>query len=183
AKQRLVAALVFVSWLVLLAGLAPAITGATLPDLLSAKRDEFIRLATEVKAGSIIPMQPMEPGWLGLLVECPGALFRALFYPMPNQVSGLLGWMSVLENLIVLFFMLWMMVQARHSGNRPGAAALVALLFALALMLLASLVTPVIGALVRYRVPALPFLLFYFASYAKSGFLDLPNRLKAPVSR
>jgi hypothetical protein len=50
-------------------------------------------------------------------------------------------------------------------------------------MLLASLVTPVIGALVRYKVPALPFLLFFFVSYARSGFLDLPNRLKVPVSR
>jgi hypothetical protein len=106
-----------------------------------------------------------------------------LFYPLPNQVSGLLGVMSILENLLVLFFIVWMGIQAKYSGSRPGAAALAGLFFALALMLLASLVTPVIGALVRYKVPALPFLLFFFVSYARIGFLDLPNRLKVPVSR
>jgi len=183
AKRRVVAAVVFIAWMVLLAGIAPMVTGASLPDLLSAKRDEFIRLATQVKAGSLIPMQSMEPGWAGLLVECPKALFRALFYPLPNQVSGLLGVMSILENLLVLFFIVWMGIQAKYSGSRPGAAALAGLFFALALMLLASLVTPVIGALVRYKVPALPFLLFFFVSYARIGFLDLPNRLKVPVSR
>lgn len=181
-KRRTVAILVFIAWMVMLAGIAPAVTGASLPDLLSAKRDEFIRLATQVKAGSLIPMHSMEPGWGGLLAECPMALFRAMFYPLPNQVSGLLGLLPVLENWLMLFFISWMVIQARHSGNRPDAAALTGFLFALALMLLASLVTPVIGALVRYKVPALPFLLFFFVSYAKNGLLDLPNSLKATVN-
>lgn len=182
-KQRRVSAMVYIVWLLLLAGMAPALTGTSIPELLAAKRDEFIRLATQVKAGSIIELDPMEPGWLGLLVECPMALFRAFVYPMPNQVSGLLGLMSALENGFVLLFIFWTLTKARHSGSRPLAAACIGLCFALSLLLLASLVTPVIGALVRYKVPALPFLLFFFVSYIKSGVLDLPERFKAQVIR
>ena len=41
----------------------------------------------------------------------------------------------------------------------------IALLFSLSIFTLTGLVTPILGAIVRYKVPALPFFLFAIVSY------------------
>jgi hypothetical protein len=181
--QFLTNLLVFLGWLLLLAGITPLVTGASLPELLAAKREEFIRLAHEVHAGSLIPLQAFRADWLGLIAEMPSALFRALLYPLPNQVTGILGALSALENGLMLTFILFMLSSRRKSPTSLNAYSWSALYLSIALMVLASLVTPVVGALVRYKVPALPFFLFYFGSMACSPAMDLPARWKSPPEK
>lgn len=157
--------LIYGVYLILLALLTPEITGRELPVLLASKQAEFFKVAVEEQAKSLIEIPRLEPEWSSLLVSAPGAFFRALMLPFPWQAHNILMWLSVLENLFIAVLLLIMLFSIRTSEVvRLNAAVIAAFLFGASVFVLSGWVTPIIGALVRYKVPGLPFVLFFFLS-------------------
>jgi len=157
--------LVFVTWYVFLVGITPFVTGFPLPLLLAGKQAEFYAVAATEGASSLIDVDRLDGTWISVFRNIPTALLRSLFFPLPNHAGNLLMWCSVLENAFYVLFVSWMIYRSSFSkAERPSPLLWSGLCFAIALFIFIGLVTPIIGALVRYKVPAMPFLLLFFCS-------------------
>lgn len=140
---------------------APLVTGRTTPLLLADKQAEFFHVAEVEKAGSLVQIPRLDGSWQALISDMPGAFLRTLTLPLPGQAHNFLMYFAVIENFLIWLLMLAGIRNLFKQGFRsPLNWAFLS--FACALFILSGLVTPVIGALVRYKVPALPFLLFPF---------------------
>lgn len=177
-KGGWIAPLCYVLYFVLLAALVPVITGHALPELLTAKQQEFYNVAQTEQAKSMVDIPRLTPDWGRLCVTAPGAFFSTLLLPLPWQAHNALMWLSVLENLFILGLLLTLLRAVNVGTLRTISAFTIACgLFGIAVFVLAGWVTPIIGALVRYKVPGLPFLLFFFASIAFRPWMDLGKYL------
>lgn len=172
-----VSGIFFISYIVLVL-IAPVMTGHSIPDLISSRRAEFVSLATLNNAGSLIDLSTLRPDWLSLFSDSPAAVFRTVFYPLPNMVGNLMMAFSSAEIMIYLIFITWLLLQIKKSDFRGIPVFVIAgLFFSLSVFLLAGWVTPVIGALVRYKIPGLPFFLLFFVFFSNHRMLKTPDWL------
>lgn len=119
----------------------------------------FIQTAIVDRAGSYININYLGPNAMSLIKNMPQAILNTLFRPHLLESKSPLILISAFENL----FMLLMLIIAIAFFKKPEKQLLpslfVCLFFVLMLSLLIGLVTPVLGSIVRYRVPILPFYL------------------------
>jgi len=108
-------------------------------------------------AGSTINISRLDPTIFSLLKTAPNALYNSLCKPSVFSAKSFLERFSALENALVLTFLIICVWFKKHSYNRN----LFALFFftCLIILLLIGYTTPVAGAIVRYKVPIMPFLL------------------------
>lgn len=135
--------------------------------------EKFRMLLDLGRTGSRIDIAKLDGTVITTLKAMPKALVNALFRPWPWQVEGLFGLLALAENAVLLVLML-MPVFFLDKKTDSGLVA-ACLLFAMAILILTGLVTPVVGAIVRYKVPALPFLaaacIYLTDTRALSGYL------------
>ncbi len=132
---------------------------------LTYKRNDFISFAASLPdVGGLIQMDKVEPGLWPLLKHIPEALYNAFILPLPWSNISVLSMLPLAENLLLaclfifcLFYPRWVQI------NKP--ALIMWLSFTFLLYSLSGLTTPVIGALVRYKTPAMPFLYSGLASF------------------
>jgi hypothetical protein len=121
-----------------------------------------------------------------LMPEKPASLFPALahglfnvfFRPHPLEWKGVFQIISGLETILLLLILIFLFPCL--SLSRIKGLSLFFFFFSVALTLLAlpGIITPVLGALVRYKVPVIP--LFIFSFFA---LFDLAKaRLKYPLA-
>lgn len=161
--------------LVLISG--KVIEGYDVLDLLAVKQRDLIGMATSVGSGSLLMPPPLEPHLWSFVKNAPHALYMTFLAPFAMWDRGGMGLLSALENVLVV----GLPILALAWSGRRSTWDLPALLFAASVVLYLSLVigwtTPVVGALVRYRVPMLP-----FVSLCAILFVDpqrIPGRLRS----
>ncbi len=113
------------------------------------------------RSGSFIFLRPLHPTVASLLRNTPMALINATFRPLPNEAGRPLLILPALEIIVYTFFILCCLVYRKKTGIH-WELTLFCLSFVLILFLITGLTTPVLGALVRYKVPGIPFLLLAF---------------------
>jgi hypothetical protein len=91
--------------------------------------------------------------------------------PFPWASAGLLEWAACLENICLFVLILYAFMKRKHLRSEQQNFLLFAFFFTLSLFALIGWVTPVVGAIVRYKVPALPFLVGALLSV-----IDIPPR-------
>ncbi len=124
--------------------------------VLALKRKDFVQVAEDSGAGSTIDI-PAFSSFLEFLMYAPGAAVRTLFRPWLWEMSSTLEALAAAENsiyILLLLLALWF----RRKGLDD--MFMISLIFVLSLSVLVGSVTPVLGAIVRYKSPALPFLIF-----------------------
>ena len=128
-------------------------SSVTVPHLPS---ERFNLLLDYGRTGSRISIPHIDGTVIGTLRAVPTALVNALLRPWPWQAGSPFLALALLENLLLLVLFLIPM----FFPSRPFDARIVSLclIFGLGILILTGLVTPVVGAIVRYKVPALPFL-------------------------
>lgn len=109
------------------------------------------------KTGSTIETPRLEPNFWSVLKASPVALLNATFRPFPWNIRSPFMMLSGIENLIILLLLVLCFVRFQ-SGALSHPTFWVAITFSFCILILTGLVTPVVGAIVRYKVPALPFL-------------------------
>lgn len=127
-------------------------------EVLALKQRDFIGLSEATNAGSFVMPERLEPTLWSFIKQAPNALYMTLLGPLVYAGSGVFGLVSAAENavLLLVLIVLW---GYRLPGRMLDRALLTALLtYVLFLALIIGWTTPVMGALVRYRVPLLPFL-------------------------
>jgi hypothetical protein len=118
--------------------------------------ERFNLLLDYGRTGSRIRIPHIDGTVIGTLRAAPTALVNALLRPWPWQADSPFLVLALIENLLLLGLFLLPIV----FPSRPFDVCVVSLclIFSLGILILTGLVTPVVGAIVRYKVPALPFL-------------------------
>ena len=140
--------------LVLVSG--PLFPNYDILELLAVKQKDFIGLVTAAGSGSMIDLPRLSSSPLSFLAAVPHALYVSFLSPFLGLGMGALGTLSALENLAIPFslFLVWRYHRPWHTVDLP------LLLFCMTTVVFLALImgwaTPVVGGLVRYRVPLLP---------------------------
>lgn len=153
-------------------GLFLALTSPHLIERMSNQQAIFIAHAQAEEAGSLVEVSTYSD-WSDFLVQTPKALVNVLMRPHLGEIRGVLDALSAIENTLFLLITLFVLFKRDTYVDLEVAWMLVVYIVALAVLI--GSVTPVLGAIVRYKVPLIPFAIF--ALYA---FLDKQHRLIQP---
>jgi hypothetical protein len=143
--------------------------------LFGIQGDQTVRYTMEndmPRSGSLIAMRPLEPTVSSFLKNLPAAWRNTFFRPFPLEARSLLLLPPALEicgyTLLLLFCVFF-----RKKSPKGMEYALFCLSFVFILYAITGLTTPVLGAVVRYKVPGLPLLIL-----ALLFFLDQEKLIK-----
>ncbi|MBU0489709.1 MAG: hypothetical protein KKA07_07375 [Bacteroidetes bacterium] len=136
--------------------------------IIYVKQRDFLGLAQEMQSGSMVPYLKLSSDPLNILFAVPHSLFIVFIYPHIFQPFSALNFVAAVENLFLSGMIVFVLIFRQKWKNIPIKPLLFAICFVLGLYALTGLTTPVAGAIVRYKVPALPFLLI-----ACSSMLDI----------
>ena len=128
-----------------------------LPELIARKQQDFLQLARYMNAGSLIVTDPLKPEWYDQLSNSLPGLLRTLFRPYPWEVSNIMMVLPAIENLLLLGSLLTILIYPKKPQKL--SILLFSVLFFLFSAAVIGLITPVTGALVRYKAPLIPFLI------------------------
>ncbi len=124
-------------------------------EIITFKQHDFIKHAEVLGSGSVVKIDPVEPNLTSFILHAPESLFITFFRPFIFESTNPLMIISGLENLF-LFLLLFSVIIYRDKLNNSQKNLLYFLLFfSITMYVLVGLVTPVMGAMVRYKVPAL----------------------------
>jgi hypothetical protein len=122
------------------------------------KQRDFIGLAKFMNSGRLINIPLLTPDVWSFIKHAPQAFFITMFRPFIFEARSVLILMAALENLIILAVLVLavLFINFRDVNKSIFYACMFAVIF---MFVLTGLVTPVMGAMVRYKVPVLPFLM------------------------
>jgi hypothetical protein len=141
-------------------------------QMLSQKQTDFNMLANGLKtdaygkpipiAGSTLNINKMEPTIISFLQNTPQALVNSLFRPFIWQSTSAIILLAAVENILVITFCVLCFVFAKPFSQIAWQYVLFCFSFAFIQLLFIGITTPVVGAIVRYKILAIPFLLIAF---------------------
>lgn len=124
---------------------------------IAARQSNFLNMSDAVKAGSRIPMVRLEPSMVSFILHSPKAFYNTLCLPWFFNSSSLLTLFNGIENLIFILTGILSICYLRVNPKNNNLFCF-SLFYVVLMFTLIGLTTPVIGAIVRYKIPALPFL-------------------------
>ena len=131
--------------------------------LLSRKQKDFIVLAEFYRSGSYFDLPKINNSISIFIQSIPIGLFNGLFRPLPTDIKKFIHLLPLIENLILYISFITLIVKLKPSMRKIELSAkqiiYPALLFPILLYTLTGMSTPVIGALIRYKIPGLLFLI------------------------
>jgi len=132
--------------------------GINFMETLSVKQQALLRLAYYTDSGSVIFVNPLDPNLMSFLRNWPEAILNASFRPWVTEADNAMQWFSALENLALALLSLACIIFYKQQDS-PGKLAFLwfCLSFVIVLYSITGITTPILGTLVRYRMPALPF--------------------------
>ena len=163
-RKWVVAAVVHVVLLIFALNSSVILPQGDLAYVLSKKQVDFYNVAEAQEAGSTIAI-PSIGSSADLLLQSPGAIYRTYFRPDWRDLKGLFQWFLAGENLVLTM----LIVLCLLFFKKPDVSALPIVLFSLSVVLTLGLIigstVPILGAVVRYKIPALPFLGFLLLTF------------------
>lgn len=140
---------------------------------LSNKQSEFVNLITQVEGnnhavvGSKMEINRLNPTIPSLLLNAPKALVNVMFKPNFLDYQKPLYWLDILQNISVVILSLFALIYYRKPTQQERPFLWLVVLYLICLFTIVGLVTPVLGAIVRYKMPALPFLFMLIFTFLK----------------
>lgn len=113
-------------------------------------------------AGSRINIPTLQPTFASFIKNAPMALFNVFFRPLPWEIKGPMMALAGLENILILFIIVITITFRLPLSQIKWEYILFCFSFVIIQFLIIGETTPVLGAIARYKVPALPFLLIAF---------------------
>ena len=128
--------------------------------IMAAKQGDFINLAKFLKVNSSIYMDYLEPNLWSFLKASPKAFVNTLTRPWPTELKGILFYPPLFENIFIIFMLFTGWFYRKKVTTQQWKFVFFCLTFSILLFIIIGLTTPIIGAIVRYKIPAIPFLIF-----------------------
>lgn len=113
---------------------------------------------TAVPANTIVELKRLKPTVSDLILNSPKAFYNVLILPGIFNVKNWLQLIACVENLYLLLFIFLALFFYDKSALQKKEILLFCFLFTLLLFVLIGTTTPSVGGMVRYKMPALPFL-------------------------
>ncbi len=132
--------------------------GMNMLQILAMKQNDFVGLAQATQSGSLISEDLLKPTVPDILVHTPGAFYNTLVRPYIFEANSLIILLAAIENLFIFVMIIICLIFSSRKISHKSVF-IFCLLFFTALYILTGLTTPVIGAMVRYKVPAMPFMM------------------------
>ena len=145
----------------------------SLLTVLKWKRQDFLGLAKIENAKSLIETGNLEDNPTSFLLNAPLGLWNCISRPYIWEVYSLAVLPNAIENIIIFIFIIVCVLFGKRSNFKTIGYFFI--MYALVVMTIIGMVTPIIGSLVRYKIPALPLLLMFFLL-----FLDV-DKLKSKL--
>lgn len=158
---------VHVIYFILLYSFSFEFTHHPVPELLRNKQLEFYAVANGEHAKSIIRLPELEPTLSSVLKNAPCAFSVTLFRPHLFEVHNIMMLMSAVENAFIIILILanfYLLLKKRKDKENASPLFFLSCGYVIITFCLIGLVTPVLGAVVRYKVAALPFLMLILFS-------------------
>lgn len=131
--------------------------------ILSTKQNDFLALAEFYKSGSYISSKPIDNNIFSFLKALPIGFVNGFLRPFPNDINKLIHLLPFIENIILYTLFIFIFIKSKKTfKNMKGIGKnilLCSLLFTILLFTLTGMSAPVIGALVRYKIPGTFFLI------------------------
>ncbi|MBO7570712.1 MAG: hypothetical protein J6T48_01015 [Bacteroidales bacterium] len=161
AKKLLISSVAVFAVVVTLFFFSGSIFGYDLVDTIVRKQHDFINMvnAEASYSGSNIEIQELEPTFMGFASCLVPAYINVLFRPFVTEANSFVKLVCCAENVVFLLLFLYMCVRFKPIDEKQIRFVLFTLCFMLILYALIGMTTPNIGALVRYKIPVMPFLL------------------------
>lgn len=141
--------------------------------IMADKQHDFIRLAEALEAKSAIPMSYLDYSLWSFLKATPDALLTCFTRPWPTELKSVLFLPPLFENALLLGIIGLALFYRKKITPNQWKFLVFSIAFSVVLFAIIGLTTPILGAVVRYKIPALPFLVI-------SGLLLLDSE-KLPV--
>lgn len=129
-----------------------------IPDRVYQKQHDFINEAHESGANSYFESFILEPSWPSLIKNAPMAAVNAWTKPWIWESKNVLMFGAGAENLFLLFMLILLLIYPQKAFFESHAFYSF-LLFIVFLSVIIGWVTPISGAMVRYKIPMIPFYL------------------------
>lgn len=140
--------------------------------VLKWKRRDFLGLANHENAKSLIETGNLDDNPFSFLIHAPQGFWNTLTRPYPWEIYSAIILPNAIENILILIFITLCVIYGKREQFKPIGYFF--LMFSIGLMTIIGMVTPIMGSLVRYKIPALPFLLMFFLL-----FLDIQKLKKS----
>jgi len=121
------------------------------------KQKDFYNLGADQQVGSMIQIPPLHKT-SDLIIHTPNALFNTYFRPHLLEARSVSFLVSAGENLFYMVLIVFSLIKFSRPSSTNLNLALICFSCVVGLGMLIGLITPVLGAIVRYKIPALPFL-------------------------
>jgi hypothetical protein len=118
----------------------------------------YKQLYTVVPTNAILQLKRLKPNVLSFIKQSLSALMNAVFIPFPTNCNNYLQLLSFIESNTLLLLICICVFFFRTAVNHKILLFFL-LSFSFILLILIGLTTPSIGALIRYKTPAIPFIL------------------------
>lgn len=128
--------------------------------VLKWKRQDFLGLAKVENAKSLIHTGNLDDTPLSFLLNAPMGLWNSITRPYLWEVYSLSVLPNAIENIFIFIFIIICITFGKRSNFKKIGYFF--LMYAVGLMTIIGMVTPILGSLVRYKIPALPFFLMFF---------------------
>ena len=139
-------------------------------NLIVDKQKQFIGLAEFYQVNSGFTMEPLSYDLWAIVKASPEGLMNVLTKPWPSEVNGMLFIPPFLENTLILALIVLSLLYRKSLSQKEWDFVIFCISFCFILFLVIGLTTPITGALVRYKIPGIPFLfmaIFLFMSQNK----------------
>ena len=150
--------------------------GINVFEELARKQRDFIGLAHSVNSGSLLNVRILEPSVWSLIINIPQALYNVCCRPWFFESKSLLMLITSIENLASIIIAIFAIFFYKKPDKRLMTIVFFSLFFVLQIYILTGLTTPVMGAFVRYKLPAFPFLFLMLLSFIDGNKLFLKLR-------
>ncbi|TVR38901.1 MAG: hypothetical protein EA392_08505 [Cryomorphaceae bacterium] len=144
------------------------------------KQKDFYNVSETQHASSTVAIPPLNH-WTDMILNAPTAIFNTYFRPHLLEANSLTFVVSALENLFYLLLIAATIIRFKRPRGDMATMALFCVSCLIGLGLLVGLVTPVLGALVRYKIPALPFLVVLCGIVMHPSLASLSLRLQTII--
>lgn len=128
--------------------------------VLKWKRLDFLGLAKTMNAKSLIETGNLEDNPLSFLKHLGLGFFNAVTRPFPWEIYSFVILPNVIENSAIILFIVFCLVFGKRKNFHPIGYFF--LIYFFSLLTIVGMVTPIMGSLVRYKIPAIPFFLMFF---------------------
>jgi len=139
---------------------------------LDVKQREFFRAVEIEKPNHVLEIAPLNNSAAVIFIQSAPAFFRTLLRPHVFEASGMLILLAAAENLAILLLLILALISILKNNQTTDPLFYFSVSFFILIFILIGLIVPVTGAIVRYKIIAIPFILYILFRLYQSGRME-----------